>query len=363
MQGGWQSPQPSGAPAWHVTCTWLDVRWRLAAGALGGAAIGLLLSLPTNRRLKLAGRVVVITGGSRGLGLLLARECARRGARVALLARDTSELARAAASIDGPVMTIECDVRDAASAQAAVREVIRVWGAIDVLINNAGVILSAPLAHTTDDDFRAMMDVHFWGTLHMIRAALPHLSERQGARVVNISSIGGRIAVPHLAAYSASKFAQAGLSAALHTELRSQGVAVVTVFPGLMRTGSHVNAQFKGDVKREAALFSLAATLPGMSMDATRAARQIVDATERGVAEVVLSAPARVAAAAAANAPNLMLRTLGWVDRLLPSGDRQPQRAATRGGDLRPGPVIRALTALGTSAAHRNNELLARAIE
>src|SRR5436309_7591109 len=103
----------------------------------------------------------------------------------------------------------------------------------------------------TVEDFEETMRVHFWGPLYATLAALPHLRKQDTGRIVNISSIGGRIAVPHLAPYSASKFALAGLSDGLRTELAREGIYVTTVFPGLMRTGSHVNAQFKGKRRAE----------------------------------------------------------------------------------------------------------------
>ena len=169
------------------------------------------------------------------------------------MARDPQELARAVESLGPgvPAAGVVGDVRLPDSCAQTVDEVIARFGRLDVLVNNAGLILSAPLARTGVDDFEALMDVHFWGTLHMTSAALPHLLARPGGRVANICSIGGKVAVPHLSAYCASKFAQAGLSAVLREELRQHGVTVTTVFPGLMRTGSHVQARFRGDAGRE----------------------------------------------------------------------------------------------------------------
>jgi NAD(P)-dependent dehydrogenase (short-subunit alcohol dehydrogenase family) len=312
------------------------------------------------------GRVVVITGGSRGLGLVLARALSARNARVALLARDAAELARAKASFPATarVLAVPCDVRDAHQARAAIDEVVTTWGRLDVLVNNAGVIVSAPFVETNDDDFRALLDVHLWGTLHMTRAALPHLVGRRGARIVNVTSIGGKIPVPHLSAYCASKFAQAGLSAVMAEELRETGVRVVTVYPGLMRTGSHVNAQFKGDLAAEYAIFTSAGTLPGISMGAERAARAIIRATESGRSELVLPFLVRQVARAAALVPGAAQQVMAAVNRLLPDGDsHRVGLSRVRGLDIGLPAPVRAAAALGERAADRNNERLARRID
>jgi NAD(P)-dependent dehydrogenase (short-subunit alcohol dehydrogenase family) len=259
------------------------------------------------------------------------------------------------------VLTVAGDVRVPAQCKAAVETVAATWGGIDILVNNAGVIVSAPFAETNDDDFRTLMDVHLWGTLHMSRAALPYLTRRRGARIVNITSIGAKVPVPHLSAYCASKFAQAGLSAVMSEELRRSGVTVVTVYPGLMRTGSHVNAQFKGDLVTEYAAFAMAATLPGVSMGAERAARQILDATARGQADVVLPFMVRQVARSAALAPRATYALLGLVNRWLPAA--RPSRAPlsrVRGQDIGLPAPLRAAAVLGERAAVRNNQRLAR---
>ena len=158
---------------------------------------------------------------------------------------------------------------------------IATWGRLDVLVNDAGVIVSAPFIETNDDDFRDLLDVHLWGTLHMSSRGAAASHRPTGRAIVNIASMP-KLPVPHLSAYCTSKFAQAGLSSVMAEELRGTGVRVVTVYPGLMRTGSHVNARFKGDLRVEFALFATAASLPGISMGAERAARTIIRAVERG---------------------------------------------------------------------------------
>src|SRR5206468_5445072 len=199
---------------------------------------------------RLRGRVVVISGGSRGLGLVLARYvCARGGGNVALIARDPEELARAKADLaphGSVVLTIECDLLDAEQIRPAVRRIIDRFGKIDILINNAGIIEVGPLEHMTPEDFERAMQLHFWAPFELISRVVPEMRIWGGGRIVNISSIGGKVAVPHLAPYSASKFALTGFSDAIRAELARDNIHVTTVAPGMMRTGSHVNARFKG---------------------------------------------------------------------------------------------------------------------
>jgi hypothetical protein len=176
-----------------------------------------------------------------------------------------------------------------------------------------------------------------------------------GGRIVNITSIGGKVSVPHLLPYTCAKFAAVAFSHGLRAELAGEGVTVVTVVPGLMRTGSYLNAVFKGDIEAESVWFALGSTLPGVSMDAERAARQIVRAAKRGDAETILSLPAWLLARFQALFPGTTADILGLVSRLLPDpkGDGQD---AVRGHDAvaRTGSgLLHALTRLGRTAAQR----------
>ena len=130
--------------------------------------------------------------------------------------------------------------------ERAISQTIGHYGSIDVLINNAGIIQVGPLDHMKLSDYDDAMKTHFWGPLFLVLAVLPHMRNQGGGRIVNISSIGGRISVPHLVPYSASKFALAGLSDGLRAELARDQIVVTTVCPGLMRIGSPINAAFKG---------------------------------------------------------------------------------------------------------------------
>ncbi|HEU4780609.1 MAG TPA: SDR family oxidoreductase [Steroidobacteraceae bacterium] len=322
----------------------------LALGALGVAAV-----LRSRGRYQFADKVVVITGGSRGLGLVLARELASHGAALGLLARDAIELARARRTIDSGslVQLLPADVTDAAQVERAFSTMLRRFGRIDVVINNAGQILSAPFHDTTPEDFKAMLDVHFWGTLNVTRAALPHLARHGDGRIINICSIGARIPIPHLSAYCASKYAQAGLSAVMAEELRAKGIRVTTVLPGLMRTGSHLHAWFKGERATEFALFSLLAGSPGTSMSAERAARLILDASARGRADAVIPFTVRQIAKWSAWFPNATVKSLASVNALIPEGRA---RVATQGRHLPLPAAVRGATALNERAADRNNQ-------
>jgi NAD(P)-dependent dehydrogenase (short-subunit alcohol dehydrogenase family) len=327
----------------------------LATAALAAGAVGLAIAARYRTGYTFDNKVVVITGGSRGLGLVLARELASRGASLGLMARDALELARARRSIDSDslVQLLPADVTDPAQVEQAFSTMIRRFGRIDVVINNAGQILSAPFDDTTREDFAAMLDVHFWGTLHVSRAALPHLVRHGDGRIINICSIGGRVPIPHLSAYCASKFAQAGLSAVMAEELRATGIHVTTVLPGLMRTGSHLQAWFKGDRPAEFALFSLVGGAPGTSMSAERAARLILSAAARGRADAVIPFSYRQLAKLSALMPNAAIATLAAVNGLMP-GPRT--RFATQGKRLSLSTLVKGVTRMNEKAADRNNQ-------
>lgn len=289
--------------------------------AAAGAAV---LARSIYRRLNaysFAEKSVLITGGSRGLGLVLARQFARAGARISICARDEEELARAREDLrrlGAEVFTVQCDVTNNDEVQEMIRAVSERFGRIDVLVNNAGVIQVGPLEVMTFADFEQAMKSHFWGPLQTILAVLPGMRERGEGRIVNISSIGGKIAIPHLVPYSASKFALVGLSEGLRSEFRKDGILVTTVCPGLMRTGSPRNAEFKGRHREEYAWFSISDALPLISISADRAARQIVDACRRGDAELVISVPAKLAVLFHGVFPGLTADLLGVVNELLP---------------------------------------------
>src|SRR5206468_9538331 len=303
----------------------MNIRVVLSVGALLLCA-WIITRLIRTARYPLREKVVLITGGSRGLGLVLARHICARGGNVALIARDDEELARAKADLSprgGEVLTIECDLLDTGQIQAAVRRVIDRFGKIDILINNAGIIEVGPLEHLTQEDFNRAMRLHFWAPYELISLVVPEMRIWGGGRVVNISSIGGKVAVPHMACYSASKFALTGLSDALRAELARDNISVTTVAPGLMRTGSHVNAKFKGKHDAEFAWFSLSSGMPLISMSGGRAGRKILAAVRRGRPSLTLTFAARGAIVANALFPNLTGQAMKIGNRFLPGPGSQ----------------------------------------
>jgi len=331
--------------------------WTLAAG--GVAAWAGLRLWRTLRGFDLRGKNVLITGGSRGLGLVLARELLREKARVAICARDNEELDRAFDDLKrrGRVITVPCDITRREQNRRMIDAVRQRLGEIDVLINNAGAISVGPIETMTLADYEEMMRVHFWGPLYAILEVLPGMRARGRGRIVNITSIGGKLSVPHLVPYGASKFALVGLSEGLRAELAKDGIVVTTVCPGLMRTGSPRRAFFKGQHRAEYAWFAISDALPLLSMSAERAARQIAAACKRGDAEVVLSLPAKAAAAFHGLFPGLTADILGAVNRLLP-GPGGIGAEKREGRDSASSLAPSALTALSDRAAVRNNEMV-----
>ena len=334
-------------------------------GLAAGAGAALVATRLSRARLAIAfdGRVVVLTGGSRGLGLVMARQLVDEGARVVLLARDLDELERAREELDargrGEVMTIRCDVRRRADVRAAVDMVLDKYRAIDVLINNAGIIQVGPLEHMDHEDFENAMATHFWGPLHLILEIAPVMRHRRFGRIVNIASIGGKMAVPHLAPYSASKFALVGLSDAVRAELDPYGIRVTTVAPGLMRTGSPINAQFKGQHEAEYAWFKVASSLPGLTIAAERAARKILVACRYGDPELTITPQAKVAAAANVVLPGAVARAMMLVTRMLPQ-ENGPAGNRTKVGlqnEAKSKWTPSVVTKLADHAAMANNEL------
>ena len=325
-----------------------------------GAGLLLFARSQTLGGYQFRGKTALITGGSRGLGLLLARKLAAAGARVAICARDEEELENARRDLlsrGAEVLAVRCDLRDRTDVERMVAEVASQFGHIEVLINNAGIITVGPLEEMTLEDFYDAMDSNFWSAVYTTMAVLPHMRSLRSGRIVNITSIGGKISVPHLLPYSASKFAFYGFSRGLRGELLKDGIVVTTVVPGLMRTGSPRNANFKGQNELEHAWFSISDSLPGSSMNADRAAGQILDAAMRGEVEVTLTLVARVAAALDALVPELTGALLSAATRMLPAPGGIGQSIA-KGKDSASAASPSALTALSDRAAERNNELV-----
>jgi len=278
---------------------------RIATGLAATAAAYLLLPKKESAKPR---KVVVITGGSRGLGLALAERYARAGAYLVLAARDEDELASARQTLldrralrhEDDILLVSADLTDSDQAAGLIQSALGAFGKIDILINNAGIIEVGPIEDQPLDAFYRAMDVNFFAALHTTHAALPYLLSRPrntpDASIVNIASIGGKFAMPHMLPYVASKFALTGFSEGLHAELRHKGIRVTTVCPGLMRTGGEAHAKFTGQVAREKAWFNVAAKTPILAASAKRAADRIFHAVAAGRAEITITPQAWLAA-------------------------------------------------------------------
>jgi NAD(P)-dependent dehydrogenase (short-subunit alcohol dehydrogenase family) len=284
------------------------------------------LRLGRGRRADLEGSTALITGGSRGLGLALAHELVQQGARVALLARSEAALCAARAqirtSLGHEVEVAVCDLRDPAQIELAIARLLALWGRIDILINNAGIIQLGPAEHKLLGEYENAMAVHFWAPLHTMRAVIPSMKQHGGGRIVNVSSIEGKVAFPHMAPYCASKFALTGLSDALRAELARERIHITTVWPGLIRTGSPSAAS---EQHAPAPGWTSLAAAPLVSMSAEHAARLIVRACRDGRRSLELGLLAKLLIRADAIAPDTLGALMELVNRLLPSRARGAQ--------------------------------------
>ncbi len=331
------------------------------AVAMGAVGVNLLArALRSQRKMDFAGKTVLISGGSRGLGLEMARLFAREGASLALLARDGEELKRAKEDLAGlsrDVVTRVCDVRDREAVHGAVESVLAEKGRIDVLVNCAGIIQVGPAEHMSLADYKNAMAVHAWGPLYLMEKIAPVMKRQGGGRVVNISSIGGKVAVPHLAPYCVSKYALAGLSDEMRAELAKDNIYVTTVCPGLMRTGSHINALFKGQHKKEFTWFAVSASLPVSSINAADAARQIVEACRYGDPRLIITIQAKLLHLMDALMPGLTASFQKAAARALPSETGSEGDRIQKGYESETPLAPSVLTRLSDEAAARNNEL------
>jgi NAD(P)-dependent dehydrogenase (short-subunit alcohol dehydrogenase family) len=301
-----------------------------AATAIGataltlGAAVATVALVRAFRSTRVApDSVIVITGGSRGLGLAIASRFAGtlsepNSVRFVLASRKLEELRKAQSTLlarhphlrPEDFYLVAADLAQPAEAARLITEAMARYGRIDILINNAAIIDVGPLESQTLEIFERTMQINFFAALYTTWAALPHMrlqlplpgSSRRAA-IVNIASLGGKLAVPHMLPYSASKFALVGFSEGLHAELRHKGIRVTTVCPGLMRTGGEDHAQFVGDVEFERRWFDFAAKTPGVAVTSAYAANRIFHAVAAGRAEITISPQAFLAARFAGLAP------------------------------------------------------------
>lgn len=260
----------------------------------------------------IAGKRIFITGASSGIGRALALEFARKGARLALAGRTLGgleevarEVTRAAGGQAKPLALV-CDVCDQAMVRGAVLAAVREFGGLDILVNNAGAGVYGDAEKTTIEDFRAIMEVNFYGALRCSMEALPALKASRRGLIIDIASVAALRGVPYLAAYSASKAALAALGQSLRAELGVAGVDVMVVYPNYTRTDFFLREKRVGGARRPASGYA----------DPARVAAAVVRAVEKGKNELVLSAEGKA---------------LKWVRRLFPAAaDKAMERTAAR---------------------------------
>lgn len=331
---------------------------------IGWAAVGLGTLLAASAiyreltKYKLRGKVVLITGGSRGLGLELARQFAARGARLAICARSTEQLKKAQHELESAgaeVMAFTADVTDREQVEDMIYSVVDHYGQIDVVVNNAGIIQVGPQDTMGVEEYEKAMKTHFWAPLYVMLASIPYFKDQGEGRIVNITSIGGIIAVPHLLPYTVSKFAMVGLSEGMHAELKKHNIHVLTVVPNLMRTGSPRNVTVKGNHEAEYAWFKSSGSMPLLSQKVEFAARNIIKAIEFEKSEAILSTSAKLIALMKGVAP-------GWVNILLSLANQFLPDNVTGGYRSKKGYESESkssqgwVSSLSDKAAKRNNE-------
>ncbi len=299
-----------------------------AAGLGAGLAVRQLLSRRSEENLR--GQVVLITGGSKGLGVALARQFAREGCRLAICARNREELHGGKRELErrgAQVLAIPCDVTDEAQVKQMVADVTGHYGGIDILVNNAGQTQVGPVTAMTVKDFDSAMKVMFWGVVFPTLASIPAMVKRRSGKIVTITAFDGKVTVPHMMPYTCAKFAATGFSEGLRAELSQEGIQVMTIAPGPLRTGSFGSA-------------------PVLAMSADTAAKKIVTAVKRGESEHVLASGAKALSGFHGLFPGAAANLIGILAAaLLP--------AATGATGATKKPVMNMLLTLGRSAAQR----------
>lgn len=290
----------------------------LAAGIILGAKI----AANSINKYHLEGKVVLITGGSRGLGIILARQLANEGAKIVICGRSEETLQKASVELshyEAEFLAIPCDITDKEQIEDLIQQVKNEFGPIDILINNAGIVQAGPVEMMNEEDFKQAMNVHFWGPFYLMRAVLPDMIQKRSGRIVNIVSIGGKISFPHLLPYNTSKYALSGFSEGMTAELSKYSIKVSTIYPGLMRTGSPRNIVVKGQQKKEYAWFKIADSLPVLSTNADLATHKIVETMKAGRKTLILTIPAKLAIAGHGLAPGLTVSVFNLINSLLPA--------------------------------------------
>ncbi|AFL89783.1 short-chain dehydrogenase of unknown substrate specificity [Terriglobus roseus DSM 18391] len=313
----------------------------IALGIIGVAVAANEAYKAKQRATAMCGKIVVVMGGSRGLGLEIARQFGLGGAHLVLVARNEDELRSALGKLhaEGAIPNgaaahiVVGDVSRQEDCEHAIASATKRFGRVDVLVNCAAIMQVAPFEDMTTEAFESAMKVNFFGALYATQAVLPQMLSRGSGSIVNIASVGGKIAVPHMLPYVASKFALVGFSEGLHAELRHKGIRVTTVCPGLMRTGAESGVKFAGNAEKEYAWFKFGAEAPLVSINARAAARKIFAATVAGKAEITITPQAWLGARAVGLAPNFSQQFAAAVNHLgLPAANGN--RETTTGAEI-----------------------------
>jgi short-subunit dehydrogenase len=354
--------EPTEGRSFGLNLTENSASWLVAAGVTAVAlyGIGKLAARVMKNPVNLRGKIALITGGSRGLGLALAQELGEYGCDIALCARDEQELQEAADKLRQLRIEIDvfpCDLSKAEEIEPLVGRVLARFGRIDILVNNAGLIQVAPFDNLEKSDFETAMDLMFWAPVNLTLAVLPHLRKQGSGHIVNIASVGGRVAVPHLLPYSCAKFAFVGFSSGLSAELNPNEIHVMTVVPGLMRTGSYLNVPFKGQATKEFAWFGLLGNLPGLTVSADFAARSVRESLQKRQANCTISLPAKVLIHSEALMPEATRTFLQMVNEfILPGSVKEGEELKGKQAGAKLGALFQTLTSLGRLAATELNQ-------
>ena len=193
--------------------------------------------------MELAGKVAIVTGGTRGIGRAIASSLVKAGVQVAITARREQDLAQAASQLNqhGKAAGYVCDVRDYDHVRSMFARITDDFGGVDILINNAGIGIFSSVEAMSVEDFRAVLETNVFGVFFCCHEAIPLMKRRGGGYIINISSLAGANPHPNMAAYNASKFGLNGFSEALMQEVRHDGIKVSYIMPG------SVNTEFGGD--------------------------------------------------------------------------------------------------------------------
>jgi len=251
---------------------------------------------------KLKGKVTIVTGASSGIGEATARILAKLGATVVLAARTGEKLRfleREILAAGGRALAVKSDVTDELSVEAMVEQAVREFGSIDILVNNAGLGLTGRVAELRADDLRYLLELNLVGPLHCVQAVLPHMP--RGGRIINVSSVLGKRAVPKVGGYCATKFALNALSDALRVELADRDITVTSVYPGTTRTAFRENSRRTGGEKRG---WRRKGVMP------EEVAAKIARAAEKGSRDVYVTLPDRLFVNVSTLLPGLADRVL-----------------------------------------------------